>query len=521
MKNEIKKNTSNKIKLAFFLGRRFTYIGHTIAILLKERHGLNNFCAYVAMRSGFNFLKSQKDIQYNQLFLAEDVFAKYKNEKIDLDYIKSLEHEFGLPSLWPYIVLDRVLISNLFLRAYPSDTPKYSHEDMLKIFQVIARTVIEFFDKEKPNFILFSAITDLGTLLLYEAAKKRNIKTLFICSVRIDNFYILSERYDNYSDLNELFIKMRQNMDSLENQQYKKMAKNFLISFQNKPTYYVEKSKAASYFLEDYASLIYHFRFLSPFRIGQTIRWFLKTHYDYFINKAGDRDDFTTKKPWWEAWDKLVRKIRVLVGYGDLYDKEKDGEDYAYFALHLEPESLPTLVAPFYTDQKWLIKQIARSLPVHYKLYVKDHSKMLGLRTRSYYKELKKNPNVKLIDPAVSSFELIKKSKLVINIVGTASLEAALMKKPVIMFGNIFFDKLSMVKICHNIQDLPSLIKSQLENSSYDNDELIAFLMAIYKESAAIDFVQLWSLEGGSRSNENKQKLIPFVDLIAKKLKID
>ena len=69
---------------------------------------------------------------------------------------------------------------------------------------------------------------------------------------------------------------------------------------------------------------------------------------------------------------------------------KKINEDsrFIYFPLHVEPERQTLIVAPFYTNQIELITNIVKSLPVGYKLFVKEHSgqKISGWREISYYK---------------------------------------------------------------------------------------------------------------------------------------
>ena len=196
-------------------------------------------------------------------------------------------------------------------------------------------------------------------------------------------------------------------------------------------------------------------------------------------------------------------------------------EDFAYFPLQAEPEAYPMLNASLFMDQVWTVKQLARSLPAHYKLYVKDHPAMFGFRRRSYYQELKKIPNVRLIDPTVDSLKLICHSKLVAVVAGTAGLEAALLKRPVISFGKISYNLLSAVKKCDNIEDLPILVKNQLENFKYNDKETIDFLAALFKESVDVDLAKLWDLEGGRIADRKTDELMPLVDLIAEKLKLN
>ena len=177
------------------------------------------------------------------------------------------------------------------------------------------------------------------------------------------------------------------------------------------------------------------------------------------------------------------------------------------------------LLAPFYGDQLWLIKQIAKSLPLQYKLYVKDHPWMIGYRPRKYYREIKKIPNVKLIDVSADGIDLIQNSQAVITMPGTSGWEGLMLQKPVIVFGKIFYSYLSAVKRCTSIEDLPYLIRDFLEKPVPNYDaEIVQFIAALFRESVDIDFYQLWDIEGGGKLTERKKQLVPLVDLLSQKM---
>ena len=144
---------------------------------------------------------------------------------------------------------------------------------------------------------------------------------------------------------------------------------------------------------------------------------------------------------------------------------------------------------------------------------------MVIFRPRWYYKKLKKIPNVKLIKPNIPSFDLIAKAKLVVTITGTAGWEASFLKKPVITFGNIFYNRLSFVKNCRSYEDLPLIVKNQLEHFQYSEEELVHFIAAILEESAHVSLPYLWEKE--TNMEKKKAGLVGFTDLIAKKMGLD
>src|SRR3989344_9568640 len=154
------------MNVCLLLQRRFAYIGHFIATHLHEKYGVDNFCAYVYRRQGLTFLKKQTDIHYSTLLLDEELHAAYKKEELDLSYLQWLEKEFGIPNLWSYIEIDRIIRLNQFVREYPYNKSSYTHEEMMRLIQVRARAIIRMLEKEKPDVLICSVVGGMGALLL-------------------------------------------------------------------------------------------------------------------------------------------------------------------------------------------------------------------------------------------------------------------------------------------------------------------------------------------------------------------
>ncbi len=500
------------MKICFFLQRRFAYIGYVLAAQLYQKYNISGFCGYILTRESYNFIKNQTSPSFSKILLDEDIIGRYKTETLNWKFIKKLESEYGLPNLWPYLELDRIIRYGQFIRALPHDTPPYSHEEMIKIIQVTAKAIIRFLDEEKPNAIIFSVVGSISGLLLYEMAKKKNIKTLIIHNTRTKIKHTLSDNPFNFSYVNGLFERLQSGQVSLPEKQACATAelKKFRENLQPYCSIDLPQSRPINRRRQ--------FNFLLPQKLIWSIFWRLKTIIRYLNNP--NRKDYSNINPFVQIWDNFKKKIRVLIGYNDLYDEMTPGEDFAYYPIHQEPEIAILLFAPFYKDQLWLIKQTARSLPLNFKLYIKEHPSMHGNRSRSFYKELKKIPNVKLIKPEVDGLSLINKAKLIITISGTAGWEAVQLKKPVIVFSDVFYSRLPMVKKCVAIEQLPFIVKGQLENFKHNEDSLVNFLTAIHSESVDVDLIQLWDIEGGGQLKTKKDQLLPITDLIAKKLNL-
>lgn len=494
------------MKLGILLQRQFAYIGHNAAVWLKEKHGVTDFCGYVYQRWSFDFLRNQKEIKYTSLILDEDVHKEYLNEKLDLKYLAELERDYGLPNLWPYIALDRVLMFNQVVREYPYDTPAYTHEEMLRIFQVKARTIIKFLKTEKPDAFLFPNIGGIGAYMIYTVCKKMGIKTLVLLPACTEDRYVLSEKFDYFTGVEKCFAQ-----NKIRPSIYIDKARKFLLCFRSSPKPYHPDVLTAKEKMTRKNQL----RFLTPKNFAKSFAWFLEVIKIYFRDKKF-KDYSDNFNPWHYFIDRARRKLRNLIGLSDLYDEYNPEEDFAFFPLHLEPEIATLLQAPFYTDQISLIRQVARSLPVHFKLYVKEHPLMVDYRPRSFYKTLKKIPNVKIINPAISGLEIVAKAKLVTTITSTAGWEAALLKKPVITFGDQFYNILSCVKKCREIEQLPYLVKEVLNNYKYDEAEVLNLLSAIFEDSIPLNLHQLWEQE--TDMEKKKIGLEKFSEFLYKKI---
>lgn len=128
----------------------------------------------------------------------------------------------------------------------------------------------------------------------------------------------------------------------------------------------------------------------------------------------------------------------------------KDGEKFIFYAIQFEPEGNTNVCVPL-QNQLSVIQMLSHALPNGYTLYVKEHPMQFNLnkprmyyylynfgyfKNVSFYKELKKIKNVRLMKLDISSKELSQKALAVATINGTVHLEATFFSnKPCIVFG--------------------------------------------------------------------------------------
>ncbi len=495
------------MKACLLLQRRFAYVGHALALELKERHGFTDFCGYVYQRQGYAYLKGQKDINYSTLLLDADIHASYKDEKLDPEYLKKLEDEYGLPSIWPSLQLDRVLMHGQLVHEYPHDRLDYTHEELMRLLQVHAKAVIGMLEKEKPDVVFASVVGAVGGWLLYHVAKKKGIRTIIVHPALIPNRWLLSEDYRTFSFVDDL---VKNHADELRASSSFAWAKEYLKNFREAPRPYYSAADPRVQPVTRAQQL----KFLNPENSFKWLRTFSDSVKRYYAD--GERHDYDCVSPWNYLADTLRRKLRNVRGNEDLYDEPVTGERYAFYPLHMEPEIAILLHAPSYTNQIELIHHAARSLPLRHKLYVKEHPLMAEFRPRGFYEELKKNPNVRLIRPNKTSFELIRNAELIFTITGSGAWEGALLGTPSISFGHWFYNTLPCIRYCDNYERLPELVKEQLENPNMDEDRILLQLAAMYQDSAEVDVVKAWT--EAKNENERREILRPLADNLAKKL---
>lgn len=449
-----------------------SYLAHATALTLKEQYGVNDFSGIVLGRRLHDYLKKQKEIKYNPLILVQDIFLKSQKLKIDYEYLSYLEKKYGIPTLWMYPIADRDF---LIYNRYAS----YTHEEFMKIIQGYFKYTIELLKKAKPDFIIMPPAESIELLVLHEIAHSMNIPTLIIFQTRIgDRYTMFKNTYEGFDNIFEIYDKLQKGK---YRSPYKNDAEKYIREFRRKATVY-------SGFTLMYATQQEHLESVlkSPVK---TLRRALYYFYHYYFGYFKNDYMYKGKSPPKLALTELeVWARRASLKRSDIFENPNYNEKYACYFLHFEPETALVLLAPFYIDQAALIENIAKSLPIEFKLYVKEHPMMVGFRPAAYYERLLRIPNVRLVKPSIPSYKLIKNSRLVFTVTGTPGLEGVLLKKPVVTFGRVFYNKMDMVRKATSMTSLPELVRDALENYKHDEEQLINFIAATFEGSFSARF---------------------------------
>jgi hypothetical protein len=114
---------------------------------------------------------------------------------------------------------------------------------------------------------------------------------------------------------------------------------------------------------------------------------------------------------------------------------------FALFLLQKQRESSVDVVGSPFTNQYEVIRALTRLLPFGWEMWVKEHPNAIGDRSLAYYRDLKRLPGVRLIDPFADTHRLLPRAGLTISISGTACLEAGLLGRPAITIAEMYFGK--------------------------------------------------------------------------------
>jgi hypothetical protein len=160
------------------------------------------------------------------------------------------------------------------------------------------------------------------------------------------------------------------------------------------------------------------------------------------------------------------------------------GRPFVYFPLHVTDDYKIKRVIPHCVDQAALIELVAASLPEGVDLVVKEHPMSIGRNPLALLRRLRRVENLRLVDPYVSSHELIRRSAAVAVISSTVGLEALLYGKPVLTLGQPFYSGLGVTLDVDSFREVPERV-SELLRFQPDGERILRFLHAAMRRCYA------------------------------------
>lgn len=422
-----------------FLGRHcYDKFSVALANSLNEKIEGNNFYFITDIEKETRYIN--ENVKGATVFELPQYVKKYWSEGT-VEKLSEIENKYDCEPIWEYIYTDRFLIYKDY---------EYCVRTTVSLFLMYE----EIFSKNEIDYYYSEAISTLQCYIAYLVGRKLGVHYISQMPARGEldaNYhyaldgpfqYVLHETVSEYENYTK---------DEIE------AANSFLKEFESKDLpprnmIYVSKRPRFSFkFL-----LLPFFRFIKSFDKN------LNDPYSYIYFKS-----YKT------ITDPIVFYFRYInsIKYYNMVDYSKK---YVYYPLHYQPEASTIVCAQKYEKQLFFIDSLAKSLPADTILYVKEHYAILGHRPTEFYHSLKQYPNVVLIDPWESSRKMIENAQAVVTLTGTAGWEAMLLRKPVIIGGNIFFDTAPGVIKVDDIYKKYSIIINSWKRP--DRDETVRYL---------------------------------------------
>ncbi len=438
-----------KPKLMFWIDMQFLYFG--LAESLQKMLDCELFTIIECTDKPKKFFREQKIVNFKKFWFYHD-YIKDIDQKPDLEYLKSIEKKYGI-NLWLIAFNDRMF-------NHMNEYYNFSTNQIFSILEQECKFYEKILDETKPDFMLMPPTHQQHNHIFYEMCRAKGMHVLIGTQTRLGMRILLSDKMDPMYPLpplssfekDKLIVDPIKYLEASNMSQVNEIFNNVFLSSKKK------FGKAALNFL-------------------LTENSNLKTHYSYYgrnkIKVLDKRVSFELKS-----------KRRESFMNKNLKNKVQTKSPFIYYPLHQEIERALLLGAPFYLNQFELIKNMAKSLPIGYKLIVKDHPNMKhrGWRSIDEMKKIMKIQGVELIHPNSNSMELIKKSHLVFTVNGSASIEAAMYQKPSIILEDTGpFQLPSMYKV-NSFSELPMVIRTCL-TKKVKRDDVIRYINAIEKNS--------------------------------------
>ncbi len=476
--------------------------------LLSQKVTLDRIGFYVTDRSVYpRCLNTVKNLDLEVKFLTEWEITSGADNEVDREFMTKIEAEFGEPFLWNTLVMDRRVYNGILTKYKQDYKPRFTHEKMLYILKKGFKSVLEFIEDIKPDIIIggFTPVT-FGEYIFYLCAKTRGIKYINLNPTKILNNVTFSEEI--YREFPHIGKAYKEYLNKDEEDVFLEEGKRYLQTRDEKYEGAVISSPGFPYK-----------------RLGASIlKWpFVATRY-YF--KRAYLDNQVRGYHWGYFFNNIFNplKDRAVQRFFPYFRLEELGQvEFAYYPLHVEPEIALSLFGREYLNQIELVRNISLSIPVTWKLVVKDHPAGVGRRNIGYYTKLLEIPNVVLANHYIESKHIIEKAKIIFTVSGFSGFEAILKRRPVVTFGKTFYDILPdcMIQNVQSLQVLPLVVKQLLENYRYCENEIVCLIAAIIKNSTPLNlYSQVLKkkerITFGNKTSEEQMK--DFVDFLARRI---
>ena len=211
------------------------------------------------------------------------------------------------------------------------------------------------------------------------------------------------------------------------------------------------------------------------------------------IYKNSKYDIENTRFSIWDWYRKRKEALRYSKELHAYYNRIASpvplDKKFIIFFMHYQPEETTSPCGGIFANQSLCIETLLKNTPDDVYVYIKEHpnqfmSHMQGhtKRIRRFYDDLIKNPRVRFVPLGMDSFTLIKNAIAISTVTGTVGWESVVRKKPVIIFGVIWYECMRGVLRVKD-DESASKIYDFIKNYEYSEQALYAYLHTFAKHT--------------------------------------
>jgi hypothetical protein len=428
--------------------------------------------------------------------------------KPDMTRLARYEAELGGEAgLFGAIVADRRLFMGPDCAFTQDYRRRYSDDEMMFILQRGIEHVEALFDRLKPELVVSFICVTMLDYLAYLVARARGIRFFNLRPTRIGDRVAFSNKLNDPAP--ELAY------------QYERLIAGERSGFEEDAQRYIQRVREEHARYEgvvrpsDKPALKSNAgKFARIDRLFAAVLTYL--NYRSSISAKDNHVPDPLRRLYFTAWrnPRQARRARNFLTGRYVCESDLHGLRYVFFPLHTEPEVSLLVYGRPYVNQIEIVRMLAMSLPVDMVLIVKEHPWMVGKRSLSAYQKMLDIPRVRFANPALEARTLVKQADLVAVVTGSVALEAAILDKPVITFGDCPYNLLpdTMVRRCTDPRHLQTLVKQAIGQHKNDEVSLQAYVASVFETSASVN---LYSLLLG-KANVHTERTAVYVDEIGK-----
>ncbi len=419
--------------------------------VLRDRYGIAAFAGTVWGQDQASFL-AKHEIEYEPLLVfTRDILKPAEASAPDMEYLDEREARYGVP-------IHRMIWSERHL------LEGRSYDEVLALTERTFRAVEAAFERFEPTMLFSEDVGCLTSYIHYAVARGMQIPFWRIGSARMPG--LLSVYSGGPQEWNLTKEKVREIRERGLRADERKDAEVFVEGFRNRPERPTGMQTRA--------------------RLPTADREDIGRFADLSKRYLSDPLNPTLTSPVQALRQRALRLARNRASHSlELFDQPAAGERYVLYPIHFQPEASTLVQAPYYLDQAALIEDMSKSLPVGYRLYVKEHVSNRGRRPLAFYNRIRDTFGVRLLGPDEDTWSLIRGAAAIAVITGTVGWEGLLFGKPVITFGDVFYNECALT---HRAGSSPKdewheVFRRAIVEHEHDEEQLLQFVAAIRASS--------------------------------------